>query len=106
MAKEVILHMRVSVGQLKRDLSALLNQVTYGNERVVVESRGKPKAVLISLEELERLERGTGLEPDKRRYELVLDQLDALRSRQQSSDLAEDLRALREGRSVKLAGGG
>ncbi|MCE7870525.1 type II toxin-antitoxin system Phd/YefM family antitoxin [bacterium CPR1] len=106
MAKEVILGMNVSVGRLKRDLSALLNQVTYGNERVVVESRGKPKAVLISLEELERLERGTGLVPDRRRYEWVLGQLDALRSRQQSSDVAAELRALREGRLVDLEGGG
>jgi prevent-host-death family protein len=45
----------VSIGEVKRDLSELVNRVAYGGERIVLTSRGKPKAALISMEDLERL---------------------------------------------------
>jgi len=41
----------VSIGQVKRDISELVNRVAYGGETIVLTSRGKPKAVLISMEE-------------------------------------------------------
>lgn len=47
----------VSIGQVKRDISELVNRVAYAQERIVLTSRGKPKAVLISLEDYERLKR-------------------------------------------------
>ena len=46
----------VSVSQLKESLSEYLNRAAYGQERIVVSSRGKPKAAVISLQDLERLE--------------------------------------------------
>ena len=46
----------ISIGQVKRDISELVNRVAYGQEQVVLTSRGKPKAVLISLEDFERLQ--------------------------------------------------
>lgn len=46
----------VSVSELKDSLSAYLNRVAYGRERIIVASRGKPKAAVISLADLERLE--------------------------------------------------
>ena len=46
---------QVSVGQVKRDLSELVNRVTYAGERIVLTSRGKPKAALVSMHEYERL---------------------------------------------------
>jgi prevent-host-death family protein len=46
---------RVSIGQVKRDISDLVNRVAYRGERVVLTSRGKPKAVLISMEDYERI---------------------------------------------------
>jgi prevent-host-death family protein len=46
---------RVGIGEVKRDISELVNRVAYGGERVVLTSRGKPKAVLIGLEDYERL---------------------------------------------------
>ncbi|MCC7353793.1 MAG: type II toxin-antitoxin system Phd/YefM family antitoxin [Anaerolineae bacterium] len=49
---------RVSIGQVKRDISELVNRVVYGGERVVLTSRGKPKAALISIKEYEHLRRG------------------------------------------------
>jgi prevent-host-death family protein len=46
----------VSVSQLKEGLSEYLNRAAYGQERIVVASRGKLKAAVISIEDLERLE--------------------------------------------------
>jgi prevent-host-death family protein len=46
---------QVSIGQIKRDISDLVNRVAYRKDRIILTSRGKPKAVLISLEDYERL---------------------------------------------------
>ena len=45
----------ISIGQVKRDISELVNRVSYAGERIILTSRGKPKAVLISMEDYERL---------------------------------------------------
>jgi prevent-host-death family protein len=47
--------MQVSIGQIKRDISILVNRVAYGGERIILTSRGKPKAALVSMEDFERL---------------------------------------------------
>ena len=46
----------VPIGQVKRDVSELINRVAYGNERVVLTSRGKPKAAIVSMADLARLQ--------------------------------------------------
>lgn len=46
---------QVSIGQIKRDISELVNRVTYAGERIILTSRGKPKAALVSLQDYERL---------------------------------------------------
>jgi prevent-host-death family protein len=46
-----------SIGQVKRDISELVNRVAYGGDRILLTSRGKPKAALISIEDYERLKR-------------------------------------------------
>jgi prevent-host-death family protein len=46
----------VSVSQMKDTLSEVLNRVAYGRERIIVASRGKPKAAVISIDDLELLE--------------------------------------------------
>ena len=46
----------VPIGQVKRDVSELVNRVAYGNERVVLTSRGKPKAAIVSMADLARLQ--------------------------------------------------
>jgi prevent-host-death family protein len=48
---------KASVAEAKNTLSSLINRVAYGKTRIVLESRGKPKAALVSTEDLERLER-------------------------------------------------
>jgi prevent-host-death family protein len=47
---------QISIGQVKRDISELVNRVAYGGERIVLTSRGKPKAVLVSVQDFELLE--------------------------------------------------
>ena len=49
---------RVSIGEVKRDISDLVNRVAYRGERIVLTSRGKPKAALVSIEDYERLKPG------------------------------------------------
>jgi len=58
---------RVSAAQAKARLSELMSQVAYGGERIIIERRGKPLAVLIGVGELERLERR---DPDIRNPDL------------------------------------
>ena len=50
---------QVSIGQVKRDISELVNRVAFGGERIVLTSRGKPKAVLVSVQDFETLEQLT-----------------------------------------------
>ena len=45
----------VSIGQVKRDISELVNRVAYGSETIVLTSRGKPKAALISIADYEEM---------------------------------------------------
>mgnify|MGYP001043520592 CR=1 FL=1 len=47
----------VSIGSVKRDISELVNRVAYGGERIVLTSRGKPKAAIVSLEDYALLEK-------------------------------------------------
>jgi len=45
----------VSIAQAKRELSRLVNRASYGHEVIVLSSRGKPKAILLGIEEYERM---------------------------------------------------
>ena len=54
--------MSVSVGELKNGLSRFLNRAAYGGERVIVSSRGTPKAAVIGMDDLRKLERLEELE--------------------------------------------
>ena len=47
---------RIGIGQVKRDISDLVNRVAYRGERIILTSRGKPKAALVSFEDYQRLE--------------------------------------------------
>jgi prevent-host-death family protein len=96
---------RTSVAQAKNTLSSLINKVAYGKARVVLESRGKPKAVLISTEDLEKLERleKRGAAPQRRLS--VLLQAQALRRKMRrrrrkllsdSAELVDQLRVQRD----------
>ena len=46
----------VSVTELKQNLGTIVNQVSYGGQRIILLSHGKEKAALISIEDLRLLE--------------------------------------------------
>ena len=46
----------VSITQAKNSLSDVVNRAAYGGERFLLLSRGKPKAAVVSVEELMLLE--------------------------------------------------
>ena len=105
------MEVQVSIGELKRDLSGVINQAAYGKERIVIVSRGKPKAAMISLEDLERLRKigHYGREPQA----AWLARADALRERTRQwqtaheiepVDSTEILEQLREERLDELLG--
>jgi len=47
----------VSLAEARDRLSALVNDAAHGGQRIVLSSRGRPKAALIGIADLERLER-------------------------------------------------
>jgi prevent-host-death family protein len=83
----------VSIGQVKRDISDLVNRVAYRGDRVILTSRGKPKAVLVSVEEYERLK---GMESSG---------TDALWTAwlAESAKLGEDILGRRDGKPLDVA---
>lgn len=95
MAKEV------SVGEAKARLSSLINAVAYGGEQVVIQSRGRPKAALVSVEDLRRLEGTHALRPSKAQQAFGLAQADRVREALRGfklTDSVEELARLREER--------
>ncbi len=101
---------RIPISEAKGRLSALVNRVAYGGERVILVSHGKPKAALVSLDDLETLQSGTG------RTRLVAERLETLqriaglaeriqkaRAGRKTGDVAEELAAMREERDDELA---
>ncbi len=54
--------MSMTATQAKDQLSSLLERARSGGERIVIEKHGKPAAVLVSVEDLHRLERLDALE--------------------------------------------
>ena len=48
--------LQISVSKAKAKLSEYLNRAAYGRERIVIQSRGKPKAAIIGIKDLERFE--------------------------------------------------
>jgi prevent-host-death family protein len=48
---------RVSISKARQELAELTNRVAYAKERFVLERNGKPVAAVVSVDDLEALER-------------------------------------------------
>ena len=48
----------ISATEVRSNFSEVLGRVAYGKERVTIERRGRPLAVLLPIEDLARLEAG------------------------------------------------
>ena len=103
----------VGIAEIKRSISTIINRVAFGRERIVLTSRGRPKAALVSIEDLQRLEamEGTTSSPPRVQRKAALAMAQAVREMtlarrggEPFSDVAQDLHKLREERDVELTG--
>ena len=74
----------VSVSDAKISFSKLINRAAYGRERIVLTSHGQPKAALVSMDDLHRLEEledaqavGDALAENERGETITLAELEA-----------------------------
>jgi len=93
--------MHVGIRQAGRELSRLINRAVYGQEHITITSRGKPKAVLLSVQEYERLAqtrpRSEALEGARRLREAFVARYGVL-----SVDLVQAAREEREARIASV----
>lgn len=105
---------QVSMTDLRQKLGDLVNRAAYGGERIVLVSRGEPRAAIIGIEDLRRLEQlGAGQPLQSDSYARVLTEARLLRERIQRwqeahgiepGDSVTDLRRLRDERDDQLSG--
>jgi prevent-host-death family protein len=102
----------VGIAEARRDLSAIINRVVYGDERIILASRGKPKAAIISIEDLRKLEEieKTADESARAERKAALAMAKAVREmslRRRKGvpfpDVSKDLQELREERTRELS---
>jgi len=99
---------------LRQNLGDLVNRAAYGGERVILVSRGQPRAAIIGIEELRRLEHlSTERAAQRDQFARALETTDRVRERIrrwqeahgiEPGDSVEDLRQLREERDDQLTG--
>jgi prevent-host-death family protein len=105
---------RVSMTALRQNLGDLVNRAAYGGERIVLVSRGEPRAVIISIDDLRRLEQVSVGESEQRdQFTYALERADRVRERIrrwqvahgiEPGDSVEVLRQMREERDEGLLG--
>lgn len=96
----------VSVSKLKRDLSELISRAAYGREWVIIASRGKRKAAIVSIEDLELIAKLRQSNQAETKWRAWLEGADMLRERtrdRQGTDSTELLRQMREERGNEPA---
>jgi len=98
--------MRIGIARAKARLSELVNRVAFGNEYIILESRGKPKAALVSLEALKRIQSTSFARPTTSQRLLALAEADRVRESLKSRTLvpsSEELARLRKERIDALS---
>src|SRR3989344_8636414 len=73
-----IITTNVSVSDAKQRLSELINHVAYGRRRIVIASRGRPKAALITIDDLNQLKEKTARGSDLHERKAALKRADTL----------------------------
>ena len=90
----------------KQSLGQLANRAAYGGERFILEFRGKPRAAIVSYEDLERLQEMNSASLSRRE---VLERADELRKEIFArtgvlSDSVSAVRRLRQERDEQISG--
>ena len=102
----------VSMTQAKNELADVVNRAAYGGERIILLSRGKPKAAIVSFEDLQLLE---GVQEEKEAHRARMEgwlaeardlRQEVLKRREgvPLPDSVETLRELREERDEQILG--
>lgn len=98
--------MQINIKEARQRFSELVNTVALGRERVVITSRNKPKAVIVSLQDAETLETDA---VRRARRRIQLESIRKLRMRLAKKSIADDslntLKRLREERLGILSNG-
>jgi prevent-host-death family protein len=103
----------MGIAEIKRNISTIVNRVAFGRERIILTSRGKPKAAVVSIEDLQKLKmlEATTSSSSRAQRKAALAMAQAVREMTLArrggvpfSDVAEDVRKLREERDLELAG--
>ena len=98
--------MRVSIKEARQKFSELVNTVALKKERVIITSRNKPKAVLVSIQDAETLEEGSTRKARRRiQLEAVRRLREKLAKKGVVSDSMTTLKRLREERLGDLSNG-
>lgn len=95
---------RIGIAKAKNILSALVNRVAFGGERIILESRGNPKAALVSLQDMRQLEMAS--RPTRSQRLLALAEADRVRAALEGrrlTDSTKQLHRLREERARELS---
>jgi prevent-host-death family protein len=99
-------HHNVSIGEAKNKLSRIINEVVFANKRVILNSHGRPKAAMISLDELKKFEEmERALFPSKQDRLMTLDKAAQVREKifrrkkKTISDSSEALNRIRKERA-------
>ena len=103
---------QVSMTALRQNLGNLVNRAAYGGERIVLVSHGEPKAAIVSITDLRRLEQMSAEDTAQHnQHTRALTTADQIRERihrwqvgrgVEPSDSVRDLRKLREERDDEL----
>jgi prevent-host-death family protein len=103
----------VGIAEARRELSAIINRVVYGGERIILASRGKPKAAIISIKDLHRLEEkektvDRGAQTERKAALAMARSVREMSLRRRRGvpfpDVSKDLQELREERIRELSG--
>ena len=98
--------MRINIREARQRFSEIINNVAVKRERVIITSRNKPKAVLVSLQDAETLEEGS-TRRKRRRFQLesILKLREGLAQKGVSGDSMATLEKLREERLGRVSNG-
>jgi prevent-host-death family protein len=98
--------MRINIREARQRFSEIINNVAVKRERVIITSRNKPKAVLVSLQDAERLEEGSARRK-RRRFQLesILKLREGLAQKGVRGDSMATLEKLREDRLGRVSNG-
>ncbi|HDL86030.1 MAG TPA: type II toxin-antitoxin system Phd/YefM family antitoxin [Candidatus Acetothermia bacterium] len=98
--------MHIGIARAKARLSELVNRVAFGSEYIILESRGKPKAALVSLEALEHVQNAPPARLAKSQRLLALAEADRVRRSLEARTLvssSDELSRLRKERIDALS---